>query len=74
MTLFLRARPSTAEPDSAWSIIPREPSERYPDYLKHVIAEGARYHVISWSNLGRQCSEPRCEINAEPTKARQPRA
>jgi hypothetical protein len=25
--------------------------------------EGSRHHVISYSNKGRHCSEPRCEIN-----------
>lgn len=30
---------------------------------KHVVCEGARYHVISWSTLGTHCSEPNCEIN-----------
>jgi hypothetical protein len=30
---------------------------------RHVVEEGARYHVISWSNLGRKCSTPKCEIN-----------
>lgn len=30
---------------------------------KHVILEGARFHVISWNSFGRVCSEPNCEIN-----------
>ena len=34
-----------------------------PEWVKHIVREGARYHVVSWSNLGRHCSEPRCEIN-----------
>ncbi len=38
--------------------------ETNPDgTLKHIIKEGARYHVIGWSNLGRWCSEPNCEVN-----------
>lgn len=32
-------------------------------WVTHIIAEGARFHVISWSTRGRHCSEPRCEIN-----------
>jgi hypothetical protein len=32
-------------------------------WVPHIRMEGAHIHVISWSNLGRQCSEPRCEIN-----------
>jgi hypothetical protein len=32
-------------------------------WIKHIVREGARYHVVSWSTLGRQCSDPRCEIN-----------
>lgn len=31
--------------------------------IKHVIKEGARYHVPWWDNQGRHCSEPDCEIN-----------
>ena len=30
---------------------------------KHIIKEGARYHVLSWSNKGTHCSETNCEIN-----------
>lgn len=30
---------------------------------KHIICEGARYHVISYDTLGRHCSEEKCEIN-----------
>jgi hypothetical protein len=32
-------------------------------WVKHIIKEGARYHVIWWDNLGAHCSEPNCEIN-----------
>ena len=45
-----------------------QPSEHVPGWLKHLRAEGARYHVLSWSNLGTHCSEPRCEINCPPAQ------
>jgi len=32
---------------------------------KHIIKEGSRTHVISYSNKGMKCSEPNCEINFE---------
>ena len=31
--------------------------------VKHIIREGARYHVTSWDILGAHCSEPDCEHN-----------
>lgn len=31
--------------------------------LKHIIKEGARYHVLYWDTQGRHCSENNCEIN-----------
>jgi hypothetical protein len=30
---------------------------------KHIVKEGARYHVIWWDTEGKHCSEPDCEIN-----------
>lgn len=40
--------------------------ERNPDGThKHVICEGARFHVLSWGTEGTHCSEPDCEINKE---------
>ena len=42
--------------------VPREPASD-PDYIKHVYCEGARFHVISYSDKGRRCSEPNCIIN-----------
>lgn len=33
--------------------------------IQHVICDGARFHVLSWSTLGTHCSEPDCEINRE---------
>jgi len=39
-------------------------------HLKHIVCNGARFHVISWyggtESCGRKCSEPECEINFEP--------
>lgn len=49
---------------SDWQDIPpREPSPIWPDYIKHVSKDGARYHVLSWSGLGTHCSEKDCEVN-----------
>jgi hypothetical protein len=31
--------------------------------IRHVIKEGARYHVNYWDYLGIHCSEPDCEDN-----------
>ncbi len=39
----------------------------------HQWREGSREHVIWWSNLGRHCSEPSCEINERASARRQPR-
>lgn len=41
---------------------PRE-VEKPDGTLHHLVKEGARYHVLSWSTSGTYCSEPRCEIN-----------
>ena len=30
---------------------------------KHIVCEGARWHVYSWDNNGTHCSEPDCEDN-----------
>lgn len=30
---------------------------------KHIVCDGARFHVLSWSQRGARCSEPNCEIN-----------
>lgn len=30
---------------------------------KHIICEGARFHVLSWDSNGSHCSCERCEIN-----------
>lgn len=31
--------------------------------VKHIVKEGARYHVASWDYHGAHCSEPDCEKN-----------
>lgn len=31
---------------------------------RHIVCDGARFHVVSWSQHGERCSEPNCEINA----------
>ena len=33
---------------------------------KHIVCDGARFHVLSYSSKGVRCSEPNCEINAAP--------
>ena len=35
------------------------------DIVEHIVKEGSREHVISWSNKGAECSEPNCEINED---------
>jgi hypothetical protein len=42
---------------------PREPAESDPKYIKHVVCEGARFHVVHWDNKGAHCSERRCILN-----------
>lgn len=45
-------------------------------YVKHIVQEGSRFHVISWYQFIRWskkfsveiCSEPNCEINKEYDK------
>lgn len=41
---------------------PREPASD-PRFIKHVICEGARFHVLSYTTIGTHCSEPSCIIN-----------
>ena len=38
---------------------------------KHIVCEGARFHVTSWTNLGTRCSAPLCEHNHKCKKERQ---
>lgn len=37
--------------------------ELWGGWIAHVYCEGARWHVLSWSNMGVRCSEPRCIKN-----------
>ena len=30
---------------------------------KHIVCDGARFHVVSWDANGARCSEPNCEMN-----------
>lgn len=30
---------------------------------KHIICEGARFHVLHWDTQGSHCNEPNCEVN-----------
>jgi len=32
-------------------------------WVKHIIEEDSRFHVLYWDNKGTHCTEPRCEIN-----------
>lgn len=36
------------------------------EMLKHIVEDGARIHMLSWSTLGTHCSEPDCEANHSP--------
>ncbi len=38
--------------------------------VKHVICEGSRQHVVSWSTKGPRCSEPACEMNLAAAQAK----
>lgn len=53
---------------------PREPTiySYTPSYNpdgteKHVICDGARYHVVWWDSDGEHCSNKNCEINKRTT-------
>ena len=41
-----------------------EPEYNEDGTEKHVVCDGARFHVLSWDTFGEQCSEKNCEINA----------
>lgn len=36
-----------------------------PGYIKHVHCDGVRFHVLSWSTLGKKCSEKSCVVNTK---------
>jgi hypothetical protein len=31
---------------------------------RHIVCDGARFHVLWWDARGQHCSEPNCEVNA----------
>lgn len=43
--------------------VPIVPAEEDEDYIKHVHCEGAHFHVLSYTNNGIRCSEPKCIKN-----------
>lgn len=45
--------------------------EHEPGWIKHVVCEGARFHVPYWDYNGTHCSEPRCIINKRDAKPSQ---
>lgn len=61
MPVFLNPKEFWADP-----FIASVPRIKNPDEsIQHVYLEGARFHVISWSTMGRHCSELDCEVNRE---------
>ena len=46
-----------------WYSPPQEPAEGDAMYIKHVICEGARFHILLWNQQGKHCSEPKCIVN-----------
>lgn len=43
-------------------LVPREKASD-PNYIKHVVCDGAHFHVLSYSTQGTHCSEPNCIMN-----------
>ena len=41
----------------------KETPKAEPGWINHIICEGARWHVLTYSADGMKCSEPRCIIN-----------
>lgn len=37
-------------------------------YIRHVLHEGNRYHVLYYNSFGRHCNVSNCEINNPPGK------
>jgi hypothetical protein len=54
-------------PEETRWIVPEIPASD-PKYIKHIRCDGARFHVLSWSTLGRHCSHPRCVVNKKETE------
>lgn len=44
--------------------VPNEPASD-PNYVKHIVCDGARFHVIYWETTGKKCSCENCIINKE---------
>lgn len=42
-----------------------EPEYNEDGTEKHIICNGARFHVLSWDSNGAKCSEENCEVNKE---------
>ena len=61
--ILKRTREKLAREGNPFAGFPVAP-ERNPDgTLKHIVKEGARYHVTHWDTDGAHCSEPNCEMN-----------
>jgi len=45
------------------NLITYEPEYNPDGSERHIVCEGARFHVVSYNNKGPHCSEPNCEIN-----------
>ena len=49
---------------------PREYVAGSRKWIKHVHCNGARFHVLSYSTQGAECSEPDCVVNRRQRDAR----
>lgn len=58
----MRSDDSISLPEGSRQPMP-EPAASDPEYVKHVICEGARFHTPMWDSRGEHCSEPRCIVN-----------
>jgi len=45
-----------------------EPEYNADGTEKHIVCDGARFHVLSWDSLGTRCSVANCEVNARRNK------
>ena len=41
--------------------------------FKHIVCDGAGYHVLSWDSYGERCSEPNCEVNVDYERRKEER-
>jgi hypothetical protein len=52
-----------------FEIVKEQPSKWHPGRVRHIVKNGARYHVVSWVRIKdktyEHCSEPNCELNLE---------